>query len=297
MKIKRKKRLRNSFKDIKELLEPQSIAIVGYEGSGKTSLLTAFNIIDRRKNYKTRLKNSCEKVNYLKNLGYKKVNLPTNFYHSNVKILFFDNVCSGFTTFDKFGLQTGKNIVDNYPFYSLLSYDEPEGDIDSRDYKNFDSDAQYGGLKLKRHKGLTLIMCLHNPNNIEKRVRENFRKIIFIYDRTTKSFLGLFKRTTWYTREYYINYGLEFLKMGFTGEIPKDQLLYNFIHWKRYTFWGNIYKHYDPTAFAPNWYVNDEFCDNEHLTSHPTLDELPNHRQMYGYGKQKTMNVNLNKED
>ncbi len=290
--IKKKRRLHNSLRDIKEFREAHLTVIVGVEGGGKSSLATAINERDFKKNFKWRLKNLNEQIKYLQGLGFDNISETTALYHTNIDMFLHTSkrkMETNFTTFDKFGLPNADLEIDNYAPFSLLTYDEPEGDIDSREWKNLELTAQYGGLKLKRHKGLTLIFCVHNPNNIDKRIRESIRRIWFIYGKVTKSFFGLFEHTTWYVREYHSAYGLQFLYQGFTGEVPKQSHLYKFIKWKRFTYWGKIHNDYDPTAFAPNWWLNKPFSERKQLKK-PTIYGLQEHRKQYGYGKQKLYN-------
>lgn len=294
MKIRKKRRWRNSFRDIKEFREPHTTVIVGVEGGGKTSLLTGIFEKDYKKNWKWRKKNLDLKVAFLQEKGFDKVESTNALYHSNVEILMKTRKRESknwFTTFDKFGLPNAGVEIDNYAPFSLLGYDEPEGDMDAREFKSFELSAQYGGLKLKRHKGLTLVMCVHNPNNIDKRVRESLRRVWYIYAKETKSFFGLFEHTTWYVREYHSAFGLSLMYSGFTGELPKNSHLYKFITWKRFTYWGKIHNFYDPTAFEPNWWVNSKFSEREHKEK-PLLENLPKHREQYGYGKQKMYDFN-----
>lgn len=272
MKIKVKRKFKNSMKEfVTGFRRPHMFDIDGIQGSGKSSLGAAFLIYDKKYNGKWRKEMSDEKVTQLLFLGYDKVNYTSAFWHSNYSVLLNKRkqIFNNFTTFDKFGLPTADGNFHNYAFYSFLLYDEPELDIDGRAWTEFDSDKQYGGLKLKRHKGLTICKLVHNSTNTEKRVREDNDYVVYLYNLqpVLKRYLfGLFYSVTWYARIYFKSYGLEFMKLGYTGEIPSAPHLSKLIRWVRFTAWFNVFRRYDSLGFEPNWYVNEPFVELSHLS-------------------------------
>lgn len=277
----------------------QLIGVVGEPGDGKTFLITGIEkeLYDR---YNPLMHSyMLEQVNELRGLGYTNVREATCLFFNNYDVILDieKQIKSCWARLNVLGFPEADMHTEFYPNGSSFFFTENEGDIDSRKFKEFNSDSQYSYLKARRHMRQNIVLDLHSISNIELRFRQQFNRIYRPYriEINGEEIVNYFfnskrkpvKKIVLYARKYDKKLGGDTLmEYGFNGSIPKEQHIAKLMKYVKFVWYKkDITKLYDDKILRFLNSRNTAFSAVKHLST-PTLYERDNYLSLYGYGKQ-----------
>ena len=261
--IKYIRQIQRQRKELEEALRPKLVIVFGGLGGGKSSFLAHVGVRDMQPLYAGRALQECnKKVDELNAGGF------TKFTHQRDHLVYStfriegpsgSGLASKDIDLSRFGLRSEKNPNPQiFPRGSTIIYDESQNGLNSRDGGVAENIS--GWFEFSRQGGYKVYLAGQRERRIDLNARELAQKIIECDGvEFVKDMFGRVIQTVWTCYEFDNCFAIDkYLQSG------KDKRLGKRV---RYTFAGDIRKHYDHNAYEGVYYAGAEKCDYDCVIS------------------------------
>lgn len=271
---------KEKWKIKKEPLMNKFVNVIGPQGVGKTSCGSTVLILDFKYHAKTRTKIANDFIECINQKRKKEIpKIRTHLYFSNVKILLDKRrkIYTHSVNLSDLSIPD-KEKLNYFPKGSIFFVQEADSEADSRDWRNL-ARGLIEFAKRYRHMNYTVLVDMQVNENIDKKLRQLFTNIWFMYCSGTKRKFVFWKQQKWYFYDVE-NQLNEFVKsLASIGVNVKIDV----VEKKTLTFKPEIFKRYN--SFSSDVYFLDglekyvfkEFTDmdyseravSEYVKEHP----------------------------
>ena len=281
---------------IEERYSTKIILVTGLTRAGKTSNVTAREILDYKYNNKYRMKEAQAVVDDLHSRGFKKTKLKNHVYYSNYRMNLHlrKGVETHHVRFDELGLPNQAYETMNLCPGAVVIIDEPDAQLNAREGMSDKqqekvkiktmNDYLHGFLKFHGQLGVTLILITQDGDRLDKIFRHLIHEVIYIYDKYDHyNIFKKLRKTTW--TEWHYKGSRKLIEMGIRGEPPVgDFRKYGYITESKFSFKGNIHKYYNSNAYSNLFLYEDmEYEYREHRDDRPTAETIEEYKNQYSY--------------
>ncbi len=183
----------------KEPLFNKFINVIGPQGVGKTSCGATIFVLDFKYHAKTRSKVANDFIEEINQNREKKISkIRTHLYFSNVKILLDKKrgIYTHSVNLSDLSIPD-KEKLNYFPKGSIFFVQEADSEADSRNWRKL-ARGLIEFAKRYRHMNYTVIVDMQVNENMDKKLRQLFTNIWFMYHSGTKRKWLFWKQQKWY---------------------------------------------------------------------------------------------------
>lgn len=246
----------------KEPLFNKFVDIVGPQGVGKTSCATTVFLLDYKYHRKLRTKIANVFISEINQNRVHKIPLiKTHLYFSNVDILLDKkrDIHTHLVHLEDLSIPD-KEKLNYFPKGSIFFIQEADSEADSRDWRKL-SRGLIEFAKRFRHMNYTIICDMQLKGNFDKKLRDLFTNIWFVYNSGTKRKFIFWKKQKWYF------YDLQNQLNDFVKELASIgvNIKLDIIQKRELSFTPEVFNRYDSFSSSP-YFLKDlvEYKFKEH---------------------------------
>lgn len=259
----------------KEPLFNKFVDIVGPQGVGKTSCATTVFLLDYKYHRKLRTEianNFIDEINV--NRQHKIPKIRTHLYFSNQDIILDKkrNIHTHLVHLEDLSIPD-KEKLNYFPKGSIFFIAEADSEADSRDWRNL-ARGLIEFAKRYRHMNYTVICDMQIKGNFDKKLRDLFTNIWFVYNSGPKRWFFFIKRQRWFFYDV-LNQLNDFVKeLASIGVNIKLDVIVK----RRLDYTPEVFNRYDSFSSSP-YFLKDlvEYKFKEHVKmdySEKSIDEF-----------------------